>query len=387
MHPSRLVRLLLAVLLLSSVAPTCTYEASASTTPARVTVAYRGRRPCAVWATLQAYSIVVHPAATAEETFAVGELRHWLGNLTVGASAAETGHRRENNGAIVVGSSAALDAGLSASTLAALEPDEGFVATARGTEYILSGASNSTRGTLYAVYYFLRSLGLRFLAPDAVYVPRGADECPTSLPLFNVTVRPRIKHRRVESWGTVAAPLYALRSWLNGPTFAPPGQVFGPIPVAGLYASPPGFVHTSYRLLTASGVAPGAGPPPLLFKHHPSWFWPRNSATVAGQLCWSNTSLVDHIIANVRGFLRRQPSAEVISVSQNDNLNYCKSAEEMQIMAEEGGAPSGPLLRAVNRIADAIAEEFPRVVVSTLAYEYSRRPPALTRPRRNVAVR
>ena len=56
-------------------------------------------------------------------------------------------------------------------------------------------------------------------------------------------------------------------------------------------------------------------------------------------------------------------------------------------MAEEGGAPSGPLLRAVNRIADAIAEEFPRVVVSTLAYEYSRRPPTLTRPRRNVAIR
>ena len=41
----------------------------------------------------------------------------------------------------------------------------------------------------------------------------------------------------------------------------------------------------------------------------------------------------------------------------------------------------------MNRIADAIAAEFPKVIVSTLAYEYSRRPPSRTRPRPNVAIR
>ena len=58
----------------------------------------------------------------------------------------------------------------------------------------------------------------------------------------------------MESWGTVAQPLFSLRSRLNGPTFAPPGTVFGPIPIAGKYAAPPGFVHTSYRLLVPSGL-------------------------------------------------------------------------------------------------------------------------------------
>ena len=70
----------------------------------------------------------------------------------------------------------------------------------------------------------------------------------------------------------------------------------------------------------------------------------------------------------------------------------------------------GPMLRAVNAVADAIAEEFPHVVVDTLACkrsfdsmrryqqrdntttivladEYTRTPPLLTKPRPNVVIR
>ena len=58
--------------------------------------------------------------------------------------------------------------------------------------------------------------------------------------------------------------------------------------------------------------------------------------------------------------------------------NYCRSPEEMKIIHEEG-SPMGPLLRAVNAVADAIAEDFPRVAVDTLAYQYTR--PDLSGPR------
>jgi hypothetical protein len=45
-----------------------------------------------------------------------------------------------------------------------------------------------------------------------------------------------------------------------------------------VYASPPGFVHTSYALL---GTKPNAGraPPTDLFKTHNEWFWPRDDPT------------------------------------------------------------------------------------------------------------
>jgi hypothetical protein len=64
----------------------------------------------------------------------------------------------------------------------------------------------------------------------------------------------------------------------------------------------------------------------------------------------------------------------------------CTDAAEMAIIQEEQ-SPMGPLLRAVNAVADAIAGEFPHIAVETLAYEYTRSPPAITTPRANVIIR
>ena len=64
-------------------------------------------------------------------------------------------------------------------------------------------------------------------------------------------------------------------------------------------------------------------------------YWP---GQVYGQLCWSNRSLQAFLVSRVRGFLKAQPQATLISVSQNDNGNMCQTAEEQAIVAEEGGA-------------------------------------------------
>jgi hypothetical protein len=63
---------------------------------------------------------------------------------------------------------------------------EGFVASSKRSaalrktgSYALSGAANSTSGTLYACYHLLRACGVRFLAWDHTMlpasVPRPAD--------------------------------------------------------------------------------------------------------------------------------------------------------------------------------------------------------------------
>ena len=49
---------------------------------------------------------------------------------------------------------------------------------------------------------------------------------------------------------------------------------------------------------------------------------------------------------------------------------------------EEDKSPSGPILRLVNEIAD----EFPDKLISTLAYQYSRKAPEMTIPRENVEI-
>jgi len=96
--------------------------------------------------------------------------------------------------------------------------------------------------------------------------------------------------------------------------------------------------------------------------------------------------MVKYMTERVRDTLRADPNANIISVSQNDNFNYCRSPEEMAIINEEG-TPGGALFRAINTVADAVRDEFPHVAIDTLAYQWSRPAPAHTIPRPNVIIR
>ena len=47
----------------------------------------------------------------------------------------------------------------------------------------------------------------------------------------------------------------------------------------------------------------------------------------------------------------------------------------------------GPMLRAVNEIARRLKPKYPGVAVDTLAYQWSRPAPKITKPRPNVIIR
>ena len=142
-------------------------------------------------------------------------------------------------------------------------------------------------------------------------------------------------------------------------------------------------MHTSYGCL---GAGDGRSPPKDLYDAHPEWFWPRDDPTAYGQLCWSNSSLQAFMLETVRKILRAQPHANIVSVSQNDNGLYCQSPAEMAIIKAEG-TPGGAMFRAVNFIADGLLDEFPDVAIDTLAYQWSRPAPKITKPRDNVIIR
>lgn len=48
---------------------------------------------------------------------------------------------------------------------------------------------------------------------------------------------------------------------------------------------------------------------------------------------------------------------------------------------------AGTVIRFVNAVAEAVEQEFPDVIIDTLAYQYTRKPPKLVRSRHNVCVR
>eukprot|EP01052_Picozoa_sp_SAG31_P043905 SAG31_NODE_7470_length_1681_cov_1.360303_1_plen_252_part_00 len=160
-----------------------------------------------------------------------------------------------------------------------------------------------------------------------------------------------------------------------------PAQWGGSIGYAG------GFVHTSEDLVPFAKYNIS----------HPEWYGG------ARQLCWSNTSLVQFLVSSVRSLLARSPAAHgdqvIVSVSQNDiagsgkdctaypgGLCYCNTPGERAVIEAEGGSPMGPMLRAVNQVAAAVAAEYPSAAIETLAYDYTVHPPKLTRPLSNVLI-
>ncbi|MDP4207015.1 MAG: DUF4838 domain-containing protein, partial [Bacteroidota bacterium] len=63
------------------------------------------------------------------------------------------------------------------------------------------------------------------------------------------------------------------------------------------------------------------------------------------------------------------------------NFSYCQCPECSKVIAEEG-TPAGPIIRFVNQVA----AHFPDKIISTLAYEYSRQAPKITKPASNVQI-
>ena len=130
----------------------------------------------------------------------------------------------------------------------------------------------------------------------------------------------------------------------------------------------------------------GTLPPSRHFASHPEWYSEIGGRRVAKQLCLSNDEMAEAYIAETLRRLRTDPAVDFISVSQNDWAGPCDCVRCRAVIAEEG-AISGLYLRFANRVAEAVEREFPSVTVDTFAYRFTRKPPRLTRPRRNVTVR
>ena len=332
-------------------------------------------------------AIAVADDAPAVDKYAAAELKSYLSQacpkipFKVGPPAAKTVAQ------IAVGAGAAVALGLSAETLEGLGSESyyvGFFTSPLAGSIVLAGGQGSARGSLYAVYHMLMDvMNFDFLAHDETLVPFV---CPEEIPHYSLTQSPAFEYRDDNQFQVSSSSVWATRVGYNGPSSAQPAEHGGHTS----YASPPGFVHTSYALLSYPDPPPASrGPPAALYEAHPEWFWPRGAAgaTTYGQLCWSNASLVAFVTAQARAILRAQPDAAILSVSQNDNGARCLDAAE-EALNDASGSPIGALLTAVNTIAAALEPEFPHVAVDTLAYQWSRSAPTSgLRPRPNVIVR
>lgn len=131
------------------------------------------------------------------------------------------------------------------------------------------------------------------------------------------------------------------------------------------------WVHTFGTLLPAE----------TYFKSHPEYFALVSGQRATTQPCLSNPAVLEIVCDNLARAIEANPKAKYWSVSSNDNFGYCQCPACAAIDSLEG-SPTGSVIRFVNQVA----ERFPDKIISTLAYQYSRAAPKVTKPRENVNI-
>ena len=231
----------------------------------------------------------------------------------------------------------------------------------RGEEYVNIIGGNG-RGVFYGVVRFLEEYaGTRFFTYDLE--THTAD--PVTVPEAILIEYAPVFEYRSTSWTAMTTdPLFCVKSGVNGFVGGITDEMGGIITYgSGL------FVHTFGVLTETDYPYPGYAPNPCLALNTPE-----------GQ------ANLEKVINNVRAVLEKDPTVNIVSISQNDTEDHCECENCLAIEKEEG-SPAGVLLRFINAVADDLAPNYPDLIIDTLAYKYTRKAPLITKPRDNVCIR
>lgn len=234
--------------------------------------------------------------------------------------------------------------------------EDGLLIRTYGKKLFLTGGTR--KGSIYAVTHYLEKyLGCRKYSPTAEFVPSASSielksihDMQVPPGLIRVVNGPFGENEDYRDWRRLTS---LSDHWHDGSWRG--------------Y-----FVHTFDRLM----------PPGEYFGTHPEYYSFINGKRIPyGQLCLSNPDIFPIVIKKLHEEMAAHPSIKYWSVSQNDNYDACR-CEACKKTDEEEGSPAGIMLRFVNKVA----KEFPDKVITTLAYQYTRKPPLKTKPLPNVMV-
>ncbi len=223
----------------------------------------------------------------------------------------------------------------------------------QGNDLYLAGGSKSAVNN--AVYVFLEKyLNCKWYAPSVEKIPVSPKIEIAKNIHFQYT--PAITTRTVHSDLFYDSPAFAAKQKVTTQSFP--------------YYVPTARVHTFHKFI----------PEEFYYKSHPEYFALRGGKRLPTQLCLTNEMVYQLVKDSVAALFKQYPEATVISVSQDDNQQYC-TCLECAALDEAEGSHAGTMIRFVNKIAAA----FPDKTISTLAYQYTRTPPK-TKALRNVLI-
>lgn len=299
------------------------------------------------------YKIILPKEPAEQQIYAASELRYYLGLIT--AAAFEIGKEHESP-AIFIGDRPEEALG-----------EDGLTVKTDSNGLHINGGK---RGIIYGTYEFLEQLGCRFFTALAEKIPA---QPVLILPYLDIRQIPALEYREHNYSDLTKHTRFAVKCRLNGAHHRIKEKHGG-------YLSYAWYVHSFERMV----------PPEIHYNEHPEYYalvnGERHHLYQRFQLCLTNPELLEVSVESVRAALKANPQARIISISQNDWHGNCE-CETCLAADREEGSPAGTLLRFINAIAERLEPEFPDIIFDTLAYNYTRPAPSVTRPRHNVCVR
>ena len=311
------------------------------------------------------YRVIIAKDPEPAVRYAAEELTMFLYRASKTAFAAGFDDSEKTGGEIVLGLTQREPEGLF--SRAALKND-GFEIKTKDGDIFITGKTG--RGTLYGVYSFLEKYaGIKFISYDCTYIPATDKiEIPRDIEIAEI---PPFEYRDIYYREIIGNPDFSARRKCNG--FH--GNLSEKHGGKFIYA---GFVHTFDSIV----------PPDKYFEAHPEYFSFVGGKRISkhAQLCLTNPEVLEIAKKYVGEILQKNPNVNIISISQNDWYNPCE-CDSCRAVDEAEGSHAGTLLRFVNAVADSVKDAYPDVIIDTLAYQYTRACPKITKPKENVAVR
>lgn len=296
------------------------------------------------------YQIIYPEDSSPAELKAARELKRYLFGITGAEIPYFRDTRSETPYELVLGYTAR--GGFTESEKAELG-DEGFIIRSQGDKLFILGRK---RGVLYGVYEFLESYcGVRFYTCDFELVPEKSVleickiDCDKQIPVFSY---------RNSCWHPQNTPEISVKRKMNG-GHCKQGTFSEELGGSEEYYG--GFCHT----IAALG----------------------ETGDIWSQPCLTDEKLFKTVVKNVRGILKEYPQAKIISITQNDGTNGQCKCEKCRAINDANESEAGTNIWFVNRVAEELESEYPDVLFDTFAYTYTRIPPKIERPRKNVVVR
>jgi uncharacterized protein DUF4838/glycosyl hydrolase family 67 len=315
---------------------------------------------------MESWKIVCDPAAIESESFAASEFQALFRELT-GIQLPVEKTIPEQGQVILIGPEAVAASGVRVN--AEELGEEGFHLQVSRKKITIFGGR--PRGTLYGVYeFFEEHCGVRYLTHDHTYYPENGRDI--TIESRRYTYLPRFAFRWSYYGETNRNPVFAARLHTN--------TVRGEEKLGGI---------TGYKLVSHNVAY--LVPPATYGKEHPEYFALVNGRRVlemhggGPQLCMTNPDVLEVVVQATLDAIEKNPTLKNFNVAHMDNVSYCTCEHCAAIDAREE-SHAGATLSFVNAVAERIEKTYPEVLISTYAYQYTRKPPKTIRARKNVMI-